>query len=343
MSLETANDALRTSMLELLWAQWTDLGVSGTRGSGDTIIDPEALVMATLNVGRFDPRLFDEVLDWLTLNGDVLDVTRLRRLVRTGAPDQQRLARVVIDFMRKRGTGSKWAPLSNEWQASESSAVYSAQSLFWSARGDALPVFGEHDPFFASYGFTRPPLELRQMSDKPHLERPRLARLAARALVGIGVRAEVLAYLWTHDSAHGRLISARTDYSQRQVSEYLAGLAVAGFAERFEDGKSVQYRLVESLRWKPAAESRYVDWARAFAALGAIQRSLAEASTADSRYEASVIVRSALTTLRAALPIEGLAIPLPKPEAFPGESVLGHAEEIATATSGLLAGLARAR
>ncbi|TDB36920.1 MAG: hypothetical protein D9V44_10455 [Actinobacteria bacterium] len=343
MSLETTSSALRRSVLDLLWAQWTDLGVSGTRGSGASIIDPEALVMATLDVGRFDPRLFDEVLDWLALNGDVLDVTRLRRLMRTGAPGQQRLARVVIDFMRKRGTGSKWAPLSNEWQAGESSAVYSAQSLFWSASGDDLPVFGEHDPFFASYGFTRPTLGLRQMSDKPHLERPCLARLAARALVGIGVRAEVLAYLWTHDNAHGRLISTRTDYSQRQVSEYLAGLAVAGFAERFEDGKSVQYRLVESLRWQPASASRYVDWARAFSALGAIQRSLAEAAAADSRYEASVIVRSSLTTLRAALPIEGLALPLPKPEAFPGESVLGHAEEIVTSTAHLLTQLAQPR
>ena len=296
--------------------------------------------MATLDVGRFDPRLFDEVLDWLALNGDVLDVTRLRRLMRSGTPEQQRLARVVIDFMRKRDTGSKWTSLSNEWQASEASAVYSAQSLFWSASGGGLPVFGEHDPFFASYGFTRPPLELRQMSDTPNLERPCLARLAARALVGIGVRAEVLVYLWTHDSAHGRLISARTDYSQRQVSEYLAGLAKAGFAERFEDGKSIQYRLVEPLCRRPATESRYVDWSRAFVALGAFQRRLAEAAAADSRYEASVSARAALTTLRAALPIEGLGLPLPKPEAFPGESVLGHAEELGAATADLLAELA---
>lgn len=334
MSLENASATLRTSLLDLLWAQWTDLGVAGTRGSGRTILDPEAVLMATLDVGRFDPRLFDEVLDWLVHNGSMLDVTRLRRLMRNATPEQQRLARVVIDFMRDRDSGSKWTALSDQWEANESTAVYSPQSLFLGADGIGLPVFGQTDPFFASYGFMRAPIDLRGMSGQPRVDHPSLARLAARALAGNSVRAEVLLYLWTHESGHGRLISIRADYSQRQVSEYLAGLSTAGFAERIEHGKTVQYRLVRALRWGPATQARYVDWARAYSALTRLRADLHNAAAEDDSYEASVLARAALERVLAALPIEGLSIPAPKPQSFPGTSVLEHAQEIALAVVG---------
>lgn len=342
MSLTTARDALRTSLLDLLWAQWTDLGVAGTRGSGRAIVDPEALVLATLDIGRFDPRLFDEVLDWLGHNGDLLDVTRLRRLAKTATPEGQRLARVLIDFMRRSDTGARWAPLSDRWQVNEAQASYSPRALFLDASGTDLPVFGEMDPLFASYGFSRPPLALRGMSDRPQLKSPCLARLAARSLVGIGVRAEVLLYLWTHDTAHGRLIAGRTEYSQRQVSEYLAGLAEAGFAERYEVGRSVQYRLCSGIRWAAAGESRYVDWARAFPALAAAYSGLAHAAEADNAYETSVRVRATLVGLRPALPIEGLDLPQPNPDDYPGEAILDHAEGVARTISEVVRELARA-
>ncbi len=89
---------LLDAILESLWTQWTDLGVAGTRGtrgdSGDSgaLVDPEALLVGTITFGRYDPRLFDEVLDWLLLNGSLLDVTRLRRLVSGLTPPESRLA-----------------------------------------------------------------------------------------------------------------------------------------------------------------------------------------------------------------------------------------------------------
>jgi hypothetical protein len=42
----------------------------------------------------------------------------------------------------------------------------------------------------------------------------------------------------------------------------------------------------------------------------------------------------------AALPIEGLSIPVPKPQHFPGASVLEHAEDIVAAAAETVAGLA---
>ena len=57
-------------VLDRLWGQWTTLGVAGHAGEPTPwIIDPEALLLATCTFGRCEPRMFDEVLDWLQTNG----------------------------------------------------------------------------------------------------------------------------------------------------------------------------------------------------------------------------------------------------------------------------------
>ena len=43
------------------------------------MLDPEALLLATTSLGR-DPRLFDEVLDWLNTNGQFINLQRLQNL-----------------------------------------------------------------------------------------------------------------------------------------------------------------------------------------------------------------------------------------------------------------------
>ncbi|HEY5473384.1 MAG TPA: hypothetical protein VIK32_09360, partial [Candidatus Limnocylindrales bacterium] len=73
-------DHLADVTLELAWRQWTAIGVAGARSGRQTIVDPEALLLATLSVGRLDARLFDEVLDWVAVNAQLLDMARLRRL-----------------------------------------------------------------------------------------------------------------------------------------------------------------------------------------------------------------------------------------------------------------------
>jgi hypothetical protein len=39
--------------------------------------DPEALIVFTLEIARADPRLFDELMDWMLCNESLLSVRRL--------------------------------------------------------------------------------------------------------------------------------------------------------------------------------------------------------------------------------------------------------------------------
>jgi hypothetical protein len=68
--------------LDLLWRQWCSLGVAGHAKPTEPtrIIDPEALLLATTRLGCHDPSLYDESLDWLSKNGSLIHLQRLKTL-----------------------------------------------------------------------------------------------------------------------------------------------------------------------------------------------------------------------------------------------------------------------
>src|SRR5437879_5751034 len=82
--LRTFRDEFQNLLLNFLWRQWSALGVAGqASGEDDWIIDPEALLLLTCTMGRTEPRMFDEVLDWLQENGRFINIMRLKRILRT--------------------------------------------------------------------------------------------------------------------------------------------------------------------------------------------------------------------------------------------------------------------
>lgn len=333
MSLTASRDSLLDAIVDLLWGQWTELGVGGTRGTTASIIDPEALLAATSIFGRYEPRLLDEVLDWLAGHSGVLDVTRLRRVSSVCQLGDKRLLRVLVDFMRDRSSSDKWSGAANRALAGEELERYAPQSLFRTPDGSALPTFGGQDRFFASHGYERPELTLRGLSGAPDLRRPASARLRLRALMGQGVRPEALLYLSTHDHAHGRLIAERAAFSQRQTAEYLTGLAQAGMAESWAEGRRLEYRLVPPLAALGDGVAPYVDWVAAFAVLATVWTALSGAALEPDAYRSSTLLRSGLERAREGLPVEGFGLALPEPERYPGDQLIDHAIEFAAAAA----------
>jgi hypothetical protein len=97
----------------LLWSQWTLLGVAGTRlpAEARAPLDPEALLLLTLESARTEPRLFDEVLDWLREHGHWIDVQRLRNLLREDPEAPGRLVSAAAAFAGEEITTPKWRRL----------------------------------------------------------------------------------------------------------------------------------------------------------------------------------------------------------------------------------------
>ncbi|MHB1341357.1 MAG: winged helix-turn-helix domain-containing protein [Coriobacteriia bacterium] len=265
---------LLDAVLESAWQQWTAIGLAGIRADNRTVVDPEALILATLEVARSDARLFDEALDWMARNSGLVDVSRLRRLGKGATADQRRLLGIAAQIAGLHGAGPTLRRLPEEdFIAREAQPTYGAQALFRTPLGPEGAWY-EPDAVFANAGYLRSRLELRGMSQRPPGDTPAGLRFRARGLVGIGPRAEVLTYLWTHEWGHGREIAARAAYGQAPVAEYLSALADSGLAERRIEGRRTLYRLSAALRDLGRPAPRYVDWTRAWPALTALLEAL---------------------------------------------------------------------
>jgi hypothetical protein len=262
-------DRFLNSMLDVLWAQWSAIGVAGVQAARASVVDPEALVVATAEFGRYDARLFDEMLDWLVVNSSVIDFVRLRRFMSRAPDDAKQILRAVAQFVGAQEKRHTWLVLAQEpGLAGTPKEVGNPEPLFLS--GDSRASWGQVDQVFLMRGFTRNPPVLREMSQHPRAVSHPCLRFRARALVGVGARAETLTYLWTHDWAHGRLIAERAGYAKTPVAQYLSDLSAAELALRRAEGRRVRYRLGPELAVLGQGGSAYVDWASVLRGMAAI-------------------------------------------------------------------------
>jgi len=75
------SDRLRDALVQRAWAQWIALGVSAVGRPEEYVVDPEALVALTAELGDADARLRDTSIDWCIAYGRYVNTTRLRRVV----------------------------------------------------------------------------------------------------------------------------------------------------------------------------------------------------------------------------------------------------------------------
>jgi len=205
--------------LDLLWRQWCSLGVAGHSRPAEpgTIIDPEALLLATTRIGKHDPRLFDECLDWLSQHASRLHLQRLKTLhADTGLGDPVVLA-AIADWLFSQGGQAKWKDFT------KTDAHHTVPVLLF---GDAVP--SDPDPIFAKRGILRPAISTRGMSRAPNPTLPPNLLLSLRALIGTSARAEVILCLATGPAAHPAEIARLTGYKARTMQLLLQEMALSG-------------------------------------------------------------------------------------------------------------------
>ncbi len=216
MKAETLRRELVTELLTFAWDQWAQLGVLAAPPAqrDERSADPEALLLFTLELARDDPRLFDEVLDWLGKNAAVVSVHRLRALC--VGDDDAALVGAALATMPRRGAGpDRILP-----------GPGPGRPLF-RALGD--PV-GPPDPRFQRFGLLRDEFTRSNKSQTAPFDAPIAFALRMRQLFGVGARAEVMRSLLTIRAARvsGRVIADDAGFAARNVREALAHLEDAG-------------------------------------------------------------------------------------------------------------------
>jgi hypothetical protein len=265
--LKTFKEEYQNLLVNFLWRQWSALGVAGQASGEDMwIIDPEALLLLTCTMGRHEPRLFDEMLDWLQENGRFINVMRLKRILRTESFAGERALAAVAACLGKGTEAMKWKMLAESVPQPEV-----AESFFMAPDGKVLPVLGEPEPHFARYGFVRGPLRLRGYSQKFRATQPANLALQLRALFGINVRCEIVLYLLTHEAAHPSQIAHEAYYFERAVQGTLVDMLQSGVVQLRSSGREKHYWLLHKhwaeLLGRPEQFPQWITWPALFSAL----------------------------------------------------------------------------
>ena len=315
MSLDQLRQETNDKVTRFLWRQWAQLGVASEVEFRDQwIIDPEALLVFTLELGRTDPRLIDEVIDWGVRNGRWLSLQRLRNVAESSAG--QDTARAIAAFaaaMDARERKSRWKALCPAVRDTQPEP----EAYFVDATGRPLPLVGEPDQGFLRAGYLRPRISARGMSMPVPMRPPTNLLFRLRALFGLGPRAEAVAYLLTHQAAHASEVARGARYSHTQVQDALAELASSDFAFVRLRGRQKVYAL-DAQQWRRFLEMDeplplWIHWPRALAAVSRLSSFLARVSSEEvSDYLLRSEIRTISDELQTQLGDTGLANPFEK-------------------------------
>jgi hypothetical protein len=269
MSASTLRDSLTARLTAFAWEQWAQLGVfAPTNRRDQTAADPEALLLFTLEVGRSDPRLFDEMLDWLLTNARLISVQRLRNLCRDR--DDRDLVEAALLWVARQQPRSRVAP-AREREHHETEPL----PLFY----DVARHVREPDQAFLAVGLLKPATEPSRKSRPPDPETPINFAFRMRLLFGLGSRAEVIRYLVTAPvtDASALAIADAAAYAKRNVNETLTSLVASQIVTAYEHGNERRYYLDRALwgqflRLQPDGWPTYRDWPRLLGALRHLSR-----------------------------------------------------------------------
>jgi hypothetical protein len=293
-----------TALLSFAWEQWAQMGILAPSGrSSPWAQDPEALLVFTFELARADPRLFDEVLDWLVTNEPLISVRRLRSLSRD--PSDTALTEAVLGWL---GQHRPKARFSTDAAPEPSGAL---QLL----HADAGFPIRHPDEAFAAHGWLRPATTASRKARPPDLRAPINFAFRMRQLLGMGARAEVVRLLLTTDAPRttAAVIAKSAMYAKRNVQEVLNGLEHAGVVTITSGGNEQRYGIDrEAWRALLAVEDfpSHVDWAQLLGALRRTLRWLRRAADSDmSEYITASEARDLLEDVRPDFEYAGIVLP----------------------------------
>ena len=87
--MHRSSSALQSALLNRAWIQWIALGVDAVGERDDAVVDPEALIALTAELGDADARLRDVSTDWCVAYGRYVNGSRLKQVARElGTPPE---------------------------------------------------------------------------------------------------------------------------------------------------------------------------------------------------------------------------------------------------------------
>ena len=181
------------------------------------------------------------------------------------------------------------------------------ESLFLNPDGSPMPVLGAPDPRFAKYGLRR-----SQWSPRSHCQAPSPGRsanllLTLRSFFGVNARAEIMAWLLTHEEGHPAAIAKDTAYFSKSIQVTLNEMEASGQLRSQRHDREKHFRLHHE-NWKflvtdssDAPMHHWIAWPPVFYFSFRTIQLLAESSPAASENLQAIQMRGFLDEVAPAL------------------------------------------
>jgi hypothetical protein len=302
MDLTSFSATLSARLLDFAWDEWAQMGISGIRTRRSRWAqDPEALILFTLQVARSDPRLFDELLDWMLVNEGRLSIRRLRAVCVDDA-DRALLA-ATIGWLARRQPRARLKP-SGGLAPAESLEPLFADSV----------TLGEPDADFAAAGLLRSYSHPSGKSGPPDVSLPINLAFRMRDILGVGIRSEVVRILlgMHADRVTTAALARSSVYAKRNVHDALTDLAAADVLSAVTISGEQRYS-IDKPRWAallgldPGELPAHHEWPQLLGVLRTILRWSQDPALLDaSDYLLESSARQLLERLRPELAFAGV-------------------------------------
>lgn len=306
MQISEIRDEVSQGLLGFAWRQWAQIGVSATvEGADRWSVDPEALILFTIGIARRDPRLFDEMLDWMAFNHEILSAQRLRNLAGR-FPVPSGLVTAVTAWTWQ--TASVNRPLTDQ-----PGPVQDGEPVF---SPDVLSFVSHQDPVFAQHGFIRPIAARTGKSHEPNPALPVNLSFRLRHLFGPGGRSEAMRVLltWPDGPLDAARIADEAGFAKRNISDLLMSFTASGVIKAAWAGNERRFTAYRE-RWALLLDlagsvmPSFVSWVHLLPAALQIVLWLDEkAGTAESEYLIASQARSLMSRLTRDLDAAGIDI-----------------------------------
>lgn len=287
---------LQDAALGTLWRQWGALGAAvAGEGSAQSIVDPEGLVLASLSLAEEERRLWDVLYWWIKVGVPLLSVQRIKNLAARFPESTRASLGAFAHLAHREGRDFRWRSL------------------------EGSPPQRNIRPG-------------KSLGRDPQLHHPAALMLRLRVGLGVGVKADLVAFLLATEGAWATVggIAQGLGYTSRAIRRALDDLVAARFIQA-GTGTPAAYR-IDPKAWAPLLEPtgkppawRY--WSPVFGFVADLAE-WTERNGALSKSSAYVLSSRARDLVeRHGIAFARNQIRIPSPGDYPGEEYLRVFEE----------------
>ena len=293
------------SLIEIHWRQWTALGVaSHVKPEKTWIVDLEPLIISTLTVGLHDKRLLSSSIEWLTKNGEWINLSRLKRIVKVFS---ERLPELKAPPLYP-GLLELFA---NTYNRNARYKIKYPKTDSYNAEDN---VMNDYKTFFSNF-------KVRNVTTAPNLQLSSMIQLLLRNIFGVDARTEMLIYLLAHEGGNSNSIAKEIFYNQKNIYTILERWSHAQMVTKISEQKNPRYSLNRKKELLHAIGLKempsYLNWTRTFLLLGRLAKALSVSPWSDDEYLLSSLFRDSFNETKSIG--RSLHINIPDPTHHPGK------------------------